>query len=311
MNSYHKKIVGALAIILAATMWGLDGVILTPKLFNLDIGFVVFILHLIPFLLMNLFLFTEYKKIKSFRKNDFLLLFGIAIFGGSLGTMAVVKALSLTQFDHLSVIVLIQKLQPVFAIVLAAVFLNERLKEDFVLWALVAITASYFLTFGRATPNLDKHANLIQAALWSLLAAISFGSATVLGKVALTKFSVKTVAFYRFGFTALLMLFYIIFAGKIGEFKNITIQNWKFSLIIALTTGGSGLFLYYFGLKKVKAMVSSICELSFPLSVILFDFFINKNLLSFFQILGAIMLIIATLEITFHRNRIRVLVPRR
>jgi len=61
----------------------------------------------------------------------------------------------------------------------------------------------------------------------------------------------------------------------------------------------------------VKAMASSICELFFPLSVVLFDFFINKNSLSFFQMLGAIMLIISTLEITFHRHRIRVLVPRK
>ena len=36
---------GAMAICVAATLWGLDGVVLTPRLYSLDIGLVVFIFH--------------------------------------------------------------------------------------------------------------------------------------------------------------------------------------------------------------------------------------------------------------------------
>ena len=66
MEENSKRFIGATAIILAATMWGFDGVVLTPRLFSLNnIGFVVFMLHLVPFVLMNTFLFKEYKKLKS------------------------------------------------------------------------------------------------------------------------------------------------------------------------------------------------------------------------------------------------------
>ena len=127
MEESKKRYIGATAIILAATMWGFDGVVLTPRLYNLNVGFVVFMLHFVPFVLMNTFLFKEYKRLIKFTKADFLLLGGIAFFGGALGTLAIVKALFLVRFDHLSIIVLLQKLQPIFAIILAAVFLKEKI----------------------------------------------------------------------------------------------------------------------------------------------------------------------------------------
>ncbi len=51
-----KAIIGGIAVILAAIMWGFDGIVLTPRLFNLDVIFVVFVLHAIPFILMNILL---------------------------------------------------------------------------------------------------------------------------------------------------------------------------------------------------------------------------------------------------------------
>jgi drug/metabolite transporter (DMT)-like permease len=305
MEESKKKYIGATAIILAATMWGFDGVVLTPRLYNLNVGFVVFMLHFVPFVLMNTFLFKEYKRLKEFTKADFLLLGGIAFFGGALGTLAIVKALFLVRFDHLSIIVLLQKLQPIFAIILAAVFLKEKIKRRFIFWAFLAIIASYFLTFGFKKPNMSEDAPLIQAALWALVAAFSFGSATVLGKKALTRLPYYTTNFFRFGFTTLMMLIYVIIINKLGEFQNVTSTNWLFFLIIAVTTGSGAIFLFYFGLNKVKAMVSTICELFFPVSAIFFDYFINGHLLTVVQWISAIIMITAIVEISYKRKKVR------
>ncbi len=51
----------------------------------------------------------------------------VSLTGGLVGTLAIVKALFLVNFDQLSVVVLLQKLQPLFAISLAAVLLRERI----------------------------------------------------------------------------------------------------------------------------------------------------------------------------------------
>ena len=305
MEENKKRYIGATAIILAATMWGFDGVVLTPRLYNLNVGFVVFMLHFVPFVLMNAFLFKEYKKLKKFTKADFLLLGGIAFFGGALGTLAIVKALFLVHFDHLSVIVLLQKLQPIFAITLAAIFLKEKIKPRFIFWGLLAIIASYFLTFGFRKPNMSEDAALIQAAMWALVAAFSFGSATVLGKKALTRLPYYTTNFFRFGFTSLFMLIYILIIGQLGEFQNVTPTNWLFFLIIAVTTGSGAIFLFYYGLNKVKAIVSTICELFFPISAIIFDYFINHHLLSPIQWISAAIMILAVVEISYKRKKVR------
>ena len=285
-----KYLLGIFAICVSAVLWGFDGVVLTPRLYNLNVGFVVFLLHAIPFLLMNLFLYKEYKNLKKFSKFDYFLLFLIALFGGALGTLAIVKALFLVQFNHLSVVVLLQKLQPIFAIVLASLLLKEKIKKNFALWAVIAITAGYFLTFGFALPDFNTGANTVFAALWSVVAAFSFGSATVFGRKLLLKYNFKTATFYRFGFTTVLMLVFVLITGKM-QFSTITLINWMIFLIIAVTTGCGAIFLYYFGLKRVKASVATICELMFPVSAIVFDYFINHTIFSPVQWLAAIVMV--------------------
>ena len=53
-------VLGALAICISAALWGFDGVALTPRLYNLDVLQVVFLLHAVPFLFMQLFLLRSY-----------------------------------------------------------------------------------------------------------------------------------------------------------------------------------------------------------------------------------------------------------
>lgn len=296
-KSGKSLVIGSVAICISASLWGLDGIVLTPRLYNLNINFVVFILHALPFLLMNFFFFREYRKLKAFSSKDFLFLFLVSLAGGALGTMSIVKALFLVEFKELSVVVLLQKLQPVFAIILAAILLKERLNKNFALWAFIAIVAGYFLTFGFTLPDLNTGEKTGMAALYSLLAAFFFGSATVLGKGVLRNLSFKTATFFRYGFTSIIMFFFVLFSGKLGEFASITPQNWLIILIISITVGSGAIFLYYYGLNKVPAMLASICELCFPLSAILFDYLFHQKILSPVQWVSVLVMLMAIVRI--------------
>jgi drug/metabolite transporter (DMT)-like permease len=273
-------------------------VVLTPRLFNLDFVFVVFMLHAIPFVIMQSFLFQQYRYMVRFDKRDWIIILLIALFGGMLGTLAIVKALFLVNFEHLSVVVLLQKLQPVFAIILAAILLREKLRQNFIVWASVAIAASYFLTFGFHLPDFQTGAATAKAAALSVVAAFSFGSATVFGKYALKKYKYYTVNFYRFGLTAVMMLMVVLATGRMGQFSLMTGQNWLIFLITAVTTGSGAIFIYYYGLTRVRAMVSTICELMFPVSVVVFDFIVNKSVMTFPQWIGAAVMVFAVIMIT-------------
>lgn len=297
MANRNAVITGTISISIAAIMWGLDGVVLTPRLYNLDVGLVVFILHALPFLLMHSFLYKEYKHLKKFNKRDLTVILLIALFGGAIGTLSIVKALFLINFKELSVVVLLQKLQPVFAILLAAIILKERINKYFILWASVALIGGYFLTFGFNLPEIKTGSKTAISAMYALLAAFSFGSSTVFSKMILQKYSFKTATFYRYGFTAVIMLFYLIIAGKSISFESVTPNNWLIFFIIAVTTGSGAIFLYYYGLNHVKASIAVMCELFFPISTIIFDYAFNGARLSPVQWVSAALMVFAIVNL--------------
>lgn len=294
-----KEVKGALLVCLAASMWGFDGVVLTPRLFHLNVPFVVFILHFIPFLGMSLiFGKDELKNIKYISNSDLFFFFCIALFGGSLGTLSIVKALFLVNFKHLTVVTLLQKLQPIFAIILARIVLGEKLKKDYIFWGLIALVGGYFLTFQFSLPEINVGENLAKAAFYSILAAFSFGSATVFGKKILKKSSFRTALYLRYLMTSVIMFFIALANGSFVAFKTVTANEWLIIFIIAATTGSGAIMLYYRGLRNITAKVSTICELSFPLSSVIFDYLINGNVLSGIQIVSAIVMIFSIYRIT-------------
>jgi drug/metabolite transporter (DMT)-like permease len=294
----NQKIVGAVAVIIASSLWGLDGVVFTPRLYNLDVGFVVFVLHLVPFIIMNFFFYKRYSLLKKFTKSDLITFILLALFGGALGTMAIVKALFLVNFKSLSIVVLLQKLQPVFAMSLAAVLLKEKIRNRFLLWAGLAVFASYFLTFGFHLPDMKSGSNTIYAAGYSLLAAFSFGTSTVLSKKVLGKFSFTTGTFFRYGFTSIIMLIIVLFMGTFNNYKIVTGENLLYFFIIGITTGSGAIFLYYYGLVRIRAIMATICELFFPVSAIFFDYIVNGKILSPVQWVATVIMIFAIVKLT-------------
>ena len=265
----NTKIIGAIAVALSAMLWGVDGILLTPQLYNLNTTFVVFVIHLFPFLLMNVFFFREYRHLKT-------------------------MTLFLLHFNSLSVVVLLQKLQPVFAVILARIILKERIKRHFALWAVVALVGGYFLTFGWSLPDFSTEGiTTVYAALLSLLAAFSFGSSTVFSKKILGNYSFVSSTFFRYGFTTLIMLIIVLFAGHIGDFSQVTPRNWLFIALIGLTTGSGAIFLYYYGLRHVKASLSTFLELMYPITAVVLDYFVNDTKYSPVQWAAAFVMLFA------------------
>ena len=299
MNNKSKKntIVGAILVAFAAALWGMDGIVLTPKLYNLNIWFVVFVLHAIPFAFMNLFLFKRYQYCKHLNRVELFSLLLVSLFGGAIGTWAIVKALFLVNFKSLSIVVLLQKLQPVFAIALAHFFLKEPLKKYFINWASIALIAGYFLTFGWQFPHLNHNNNTIFASFFAVLAAFSFGASTVFSKKVLQKLDFITATFFRYAITGLLTFFIVLATGHLFDFRQMTTDNWLVVVIIALTSGSVAIFIYYYGLKKINAMLATVMELFFPITAILLDYFVNHHQLSVIQWISAFVMIFAIIKI--------------
>lgn len=308
MGKQRAATIGAIAISLSAILWGLDGVVLTPRLLaengtHLNTVYVVFVIHAFPFALMSIFLNKEFSKLKYFTHQDIINFLLVAVAGGAMGTVFIVKALFTVGFQDLTIVALLQKLQPVFGIALAAIILKEKMSKMYGLWAFVAIAAGYFLTFGLSAPNLNTGSSTTLAAFYALLAALAFSSSTVLSKKVLNKFNFTTATFYRYFFTTLILLVYVLVSGVWRQVSITPTNTWLLFGVIGLTTGSGAIFLYYYGLRHVKAMVSTICELLFPISVIVFDYLVNKNRLDIVQWISILVMFVAIYMLNHTRKR--------
>ena len=297
INKKSMPIIGAIFVMFAAAMWGADGILLRPKLYHLDVPIVVFLEHFIAFVLMSGFLIYEFKELKKLNKNDWLSFFWIALFGGAIGTMAITKALFYGHFEHLSVIIILQKLQPLFAITLSILILKEKPKKKFYIYALFAIIGSYLVTFGFATPVITGN-KLFIASLLSLLAAFSWGSATVFGKKVVNKINFRVATYIRFGLTSLIMFIIIAVLNRFSHFNNVGKLELTTLLIIIFTSGSIAIFIYYYGLKWIMASKATIYELIFPITAVILDYIIHKNVLSIGQWIGTIIIIFSMIKIT-------------
>ncbi len=285
-------------VIVAATLWGVDGIILRPGLYTLPVSLVVMIESTIITLILTPFFRKQFFHLKTLKGKDWLAFIGVAVAGGAIGTMSITKALFYVNYVNLSIVILIQKLQPVFAILLAALVLKERPPKQFYGWAVMALIGALLMTFGANLPQLDTGDKTPEAALFALLAAAGFGASTVLSKRALRNIGHELGAYIRFLFTALVMSFITLITANIRQVEQITGDQAGIFLIIAFATGGPAIFLYYNGLKRISASVATICELSFPLTAVLLEYLVRGHLLEPMQWLGVLVLFAAIIRVS-------------
>ncbi len=293
----NKTYIGALAVVVAALLWSLDGIFLRPNLHTLPSTLVVFLEHLLGFIVLTPFLIMYAHEMKWISKKQWGAIFWVSLFGGALGTTFITKALFLTGFKDVSVVILLQKIQPIFAIILASIFLRERFPKRFYAYAILAVISGYFVAFKDPLQIMSLPATTFLTILFALLAAFSWGSSTVFGKYSLKNINHGLLAALRFGLTALLMLIPAIFFSQ-QAWLAIEARHWLILVTVVFTSGSTAIFLYYWGLKKIPASIATLCELSWPVSALLFDYFFNHNVLSPTQIIGAVVLVFVVYKST-------------
>lgn len=99
------------------------------------------------------------------------------------------------------------------------------------------------------------------------------------------------------------MLIFMLIVGDFSQFGKTTSENWMFIIIIGLTTGSGAILLYYYGLRKVKASLATISELMYPVSAVIFDYFVNGSILSPVQWVAAAMMIFSIIKLTSGDNK--------
>lgn len=290
-----KKIAhaGAIAVVIAALLWSVDG-LLRRHLYSLPPSVIVFWEHLLGLVFLVPFLLKTREKFGELTRKQWWAMGLVALLSGALGTILYTAALGQINFINFSVVVLLQQLNPVFAIATAAVLLREKLSKQFILLSVIALGGAYLVSFPDMRVNLDTGKGTLIAALYAAGAAASWGIGTAFSKYALKGTSYPHVTAVRFGLTAVLSLFFVIGSGSAGAISALTQTQFFYLLAITFSTGLVALLIYYYGLQRVAASRAAILELAWPLSAVIIGWLFLHQGLTITQALGALALFAST-----------------
>lgn len=301
MKTAEKSYTGPIFILIAATLWAFDGLI-RQHLYSLPPITVIFFEHLIGLIILTPFIYRDVLQNKL-GKREWWLIILTAILSGLFGTLWFTTALGKVGFISISVVFLLQKLQPIFAITTARIFLKEHLDQRYIKWALLAIIAAYFVTFKNGVVNFATGDQTVIAALYALGAAFAWGSSTTFSKMLLGKVDFKVSTFYRFLVTVIVAIPVLFLFGQGASLSAPTMSQFGFLALIAVSTGMVALLVYYKGLAKTPVHISTILELTFPFIAIFLDMVINHNILSLAQWIAAIVLVFSIYQIAKLREQ--------
>jgi drug/metabolite transporter (DMT)-like permease len=267
---------------------------------------IVFMEHLlVSACVLPLFL-RRLPELRYLRWKEWLAVIFVGVGGSALATILFTQSF---HFLNPTVAILLQKLQPLIAIALAALVLGERLSTRFWEWAAVALVGAYLVSFPDVKPIGFAWTPSMHGSMLALGAAGFWGGSTVFGRVVLRRVSFQMTTSLRF-LTALLVLPLVsLYDGSIGEFAAATPKDWFFVFMTAIVAGLISLLIYYYGLRSTKASIATLCELAYPCAATIVNWKVLGATLSPLQIAGGGILLFAISRLTVVNEREASLVP--
>lgn len=278
-------------VVLGAALWGVDPLFRVILLKNLTSAQIVLLEHIIISLIAIPVLWRNRVELRGIGWRHVGALLFISWGGSALATILFTMGLS---NGNLNAVLLLQKLQPLFAIMLASLLLKEKLPRHFGILLIIALAGTYLLTFGMTLP-IGHWNDFVQiGSLLSLGAAALWGGSTVMGRLMVGKLKYETVTSLRFVLALPLLAFMTWNEGaawNMPAFGTGAFAAVSLNLIgQALLPGLLSLLVYYKGLTTTKASVATLAELSFPMVGVLINWIVFREVVTSAQLLGFLLI---------------------
>jgi drug/metabolite transporter, DME family len=295
------RIPGVVLVSIAATMWGLDGLIRKPLSDSTTAYTIVFGEHVLLVLLTLPLLVPA--LVALYRAGPTYIAAGIAVGAGASAIATILFTEALFHGDFITVVVL-QKAQPLIAVMGAWVVLREQPRPGFA-WFLLPALAGIWLI---ALPHpLDPHARGLTPIAETLAAAALWGMGTVFGRLLARRLPFEHVTTVRFAFGLVASACALPIVGA-AAWSGAHDSFWI--AVLALVTGLFALSLYYYGLRRTPALLAALGELAFPVTASLVGIYVFGSSLRWTQWIG-VAVTVAVISFLPVRRRELVRVPPR
>lgn len=259
---------GVLLVALGASLWGADGVLRVPLLGDMTPLSVVFAEHLLLAAYSVPVVALGWRAFRRFGLPQWGALLVIGWGGSALATLLFTKAFTV---GNPTVVILLQKTQPLFAIALSALLLRERLGLGYWAGFAVAMVGAYLVSFSDLSPFLRLGSAEALTAALALGAALLWGSSTVLGRLVLRDVPFHTLTGARLLLALPLLAGLVAAQGTLGQAGEGIAGHPGRLALLAFLPGLVALLLYYRGLSATRASYATLAELAFPATAVVLN----------------------------------------
>lgn len=282
MNNKRQYFFGAACIILAGILRAIDYSFLRWSLYSFDPLLIVSAEHLFWVVIATIiFLMSDViydswirvwllSRVKNLPKTARRALIGIALLWWIVATYALTKSLFLVLYDSLALPAVFQKLQPLFAVFAAVLLLKEKVSPRLIRILIVVLVWSYLVSFWINVPSWIGNDYIFTASLRALLAAACRWFQTVLARYVSEFLSFHEIAWMRLFLTAVFAWIIVLFLWLWWDLVSVIVLHRKIFFLIAILSWIFAVWLYYMGIRRVKASHATIYELSLPVSLEIF-----------------------------------------
>ena len=291
-------------VALGAGLWGTDALFRRSLAAEVSAPTLVFAEHLVLVLVLLPFLPRSLRAFARIDARSKLAVVGIGAGASAVATtlFTIAFKISSSSGDFVTPVV-VQHLQPLFAIAGAVTLLGERIRSRFLLFALPAIVGVWLLAFPHPLQVSISRAGV---ALLALAAAVLWAGGTVLGRLVATQLEPVELTTLRFAFGLPTAGLIVWLSGNTFWVPDVSSSVAVVGL--ALVPGLLAMVLYYIGLRRTAAARATLAELAYPLigAIVGIALGTGSGPLTWSQWLGAIVIAAAVTGLSWHEARARV-----
>lgn len=281
-------------VALAAALWGTSALLREPLAQELDAATIVFFEHLALVLFVSPWVL---RALRAWATAPARVQASAVIIGVGSSALATTLFTAAFQLGDPITPQVLQKLQPLVAMVLAAALLGERLRPRFALFAVPALAGAWLLSF--ADP-LDVAVADLQAAALALGAASLWAGGTVLGRLVDTELGPRNTLVLRFAFGLPAAAVIVAITGSGWTMPTDRVPS---LLGLALVPGLLALTLYYVGLRRTPASRATLAELMFPVTAAVVGVTVLDATLTASRWVGLVVVVASVTALAWHEAR--------
>jgi drug/metabolite transporter (DMT)-like permease len=287
---------GVVLVAIAAAMWGTDPIIRKTMSFTTSATTIVFGEHVFLAALTLPFLLPALRAV--FRAGWSYVAAAAVVGAGASAVATILFTDALIGHSDFITPVVIQKVQPLVAVAGAAILLGERPRARFV-WFFLPALAGFWLV-NQAHP-LDPSAKGAVVIAEATGAAVLWALGTVLGRYLSRRLEFQHIVTLRFFFGLVASAIALPVMGASAYSNG---HDTLLILYLALATGLVALALYYYGLQKTPAVLSSLAELTYPAVAVIAGIYAYNQHLRWTQWLGVAAILGAVTLLPVQRRRV-------